>query len=200
MLTPATIPDQQYTKMPIKPEPKVEPVVEEAKPVVQPTPITPEPKPEVKPEPVKVEEPKVDPQKAPDWLFDDDDQKKAVEADGERYELDDETIIKLMVIGDKELRHNIVGRWDELDAYLGHPTLGDVVALLKDGAPFIVTNNVVVPARSLNEIAKLLDDSEDKIKLLMQDNFLMVDTGASVLTTRLLEGEFINYKQIIGIE
>lgn len=61
-----------------------------------------------------------------------------------------------------------------------------------------ITNNVVVPARSLNEIAKLLDDSEDKIKLLMQDNFLMVDTGASVLTTRLLEGEFINYQQILS--
>ena len=137
----------------IKPEPKVEPVVEEAKPVVQPTPVTPEPKPEVKPEPVKVEEPKVDPQKAPDWLFDDDDQKKAVEADGERYELDDETIIKLMVIGDKELRHNIVGRWDELDAYLGHPTLGDVVALLKDGNPFIATQKALVLQYDFEKLA-----------------------------------------------
>ena len=118
-------------------------------PVVAPTPVV-----ETKPEPIKVEEPKVESQKeAPDWLFDNDNEKKVVEADGDKYELDDETIIKLMVIGDKELRHNIVARWDELDSYLGHPTLGDVVALLKDGNPFIATQNALVLQYDFEKLA-----------------------------------------------
>ena len=49
-----------------------------------------------------------------------------------------------MVVGDKELRKSITSRWDELNAYLGHPALGDLVALLKDGSPFVVTKNVIL--------------------------------------------------------
>ena len=135
------------------PQVKVEPVqevkLEEPKPVVQVAPVSPSPAVEQP----KVEEPKVDPKKAPDWLFDDDEQKKIVETEGEKYELEDETIIKLMVIGDKELRHNIVARWDELDAYFGHPTLGDLVALLKDGNPFIATQNTLVLQYDFEKLA-----------------------------------------------
>lgn len=135
------------------PQVKVEPVqevkLEEPKPVVQVAPVSPSP---VVEQP-KVEERKVDPKKAPDWLFDDDEQKKIVETEGEKYELEDETIIKLMVIGDKELRHNIVARWDELDAYFGHPTLGDLVALLKDGNPFIATQNTLVLQYDFEKLA-----------------------------------------------
>ncbi|MDD4815750.1 MAG: DNA polymerase III subunit beta [Clostridia bacterium] len=60
--------------------------------------------------------------------------------------------------------------------------------------------SVVVPARSLNEIAKLLDDSDKIINIYFQRNFLMVDLEDCIITTRLLEGEFINYKQIISSE
>lgn len=66
---------------------------------------------------------------------------------------------------------------------------------IKDGT---VSSSVVVPARSLNEIAKLLDDSEDQIDIYFQDNFIMCDLNGCIITTRLLEGEFINYKQIIS--
>ena len=135
------------------PQVKVEPVqeakLEERKPAAQVAPVSPSPAIEQP----KVEEPKVDPKKAPDWLFDDDEQKKIVETEGEKYELEDETIIKLMVIGDKELRHNIVARWDELDAYFGHPTLGDLVALLKDGNPFIATQNTLVLQYDFEKLA-----------------------------------------------
>ena len=55
----------------------------------------------------------------------------------------------------------------------------------------------IVPARSLNEISKLLDDSDNIIKLNVGRNFLMVDIDNTKITTRLLEGDFINYTQII---
>lgn len=61
-----------------------------------------------------------------------------------------------------------------------------------------INQSVVVPARSLNEIAKLLDDSEEIVNVFFQDNFIMVDLNGCIITTRLLEGDFINYKQIIS--
>jgi len=61
-----------------------------------------------------------------------------------------------------------------------------------------LSTSVVVPAKSLNEISKLLEDSDDIINVYVQQSFLMVDLKDCIITTRLIEGEFINYKQIIS--
>ncbi|MBQ7352229.1 MAG: DNA polymerase III subunit beta [Clostridia bacterium] len=66
--------------------------------------------------------------------------------------------------------------------------------------PVVSTNaefSCIVPARSLNEISKLLGDEDKIIKVNVGRNFLMVDIDNTKLTTRLLEGDFINYNQII---
>ena len=139
-------PAPQPEPEPVVGEPKQEPVVNEPKPEVKP-----EPKPEVKAEP-KVEK-VVDETVAPDWLVDDDKEKKSVEITGEKYEFDDELIIKLMVLGDKELRLNIAKRWNELDAYFGHPTFGDLIALLKDGSPLVATKNVLLLVYDFEKLA-----------------------------------------------
>ena len=55
----------------------------------------------------------------------------------------------------------------------------------------------IVPARSLNEISKLLGDEDKIIRVNVGKNFMMVDIDNTKMTTRLLEGDFINYKQII---
>ncbi len=57
--------------------------------------------------------------------------------------------------------------------------------------------SAVVPARCLAEIARLIDDSDDPFEILIQRNYLMVDLGHTKITSRLLDGDFINYKQII---
>lgn len=65
----------------------------------------------------------------------------------------------------------------------------------------IVSNlnlNIVIPAKSLSEISRLLDDSDDIINVYVDKTTLMVDFGETKLTTRLLEGDFVNYKQIIA--
>ena len=61
------------------------------------------------------------------------------------------------------------------------------------------SNNLtcIVPARSLNEISKLLGDEDKTIRVNVGKNFMMVDIDNTKMTTRLLEGDFINYKQII---
>ncbi len=56
----------------------------------------------------------------------------------------------------------------------------------------------IVPARTLGEISKLLEGSDDDdIEVLIQKNYLMVSVNNTRVITRLLEGDFINYKQVI---
>lgn len=57
---------------------------------------------------------------------------------------------------------------------------------------------LIVPARSLSEISKLLEETQDNIKVFVQKNHLMVDVNSTQIITRLLEGDFINYKAIIS--
>lgn len=61
-----------------------------------------------------------------------------------------------------------------------------------------VKTNVIVPAKTLSEIAKLLDDTSDMVNVYVENNYIMVDLGETKIISRLLEGEFINYKQIIS--
>ena len=63
-----------------------------------------------------------------------------------------------------------------------------------------INGGVIIPARSLSEIAKLLGDNDDVINVYVDKKYLMVDTGDTKVTTRILEGEFLNYKQIIATE
>lgn len=55
----------------------------------------------------------------------------------------------------------------------------------------------IVPARSLAEISKMLDGDEG-VKVYVHSNNLMVDMNDTIITTRLLEGQFINYRQILN--
>ena len=59
---------------------------------------------------------------------------------------------------------------------------------------------VVVPARSLNEICRLLENDEQEITFINEGNKFMIEVDQTVFITRLLEGNFVNYKQIIPNE
>ena len=97
----------------------------------------------------------------PDWLFDDDKEKKVVSTEGESYELDDDTFIKLMVSGNKDERKELMGRWNELNSYINHPTLGDVVALLKDGKPYLVNKVAVIVVFDFAKLASKFNIKEN---------------------------------------
>ena len=60
--------------------------------------------------------------------------------------------------------------------------------------------SIIVPSKSLTEIVKFLDDSEEEIKVCLQRNFLMVEVDSTKIISRLIDGEYINYKQIIPKE
>ena len=63
-----------------------------------------------------------------------------------------------------------------------------------------ITKSIIVPSKSLMEICKFLEDNDENIKVCIQKNFLMVEVDDTKIITRLIDGEFINYKQIIPKE
>ena len=56
----------------------------------------------------------------------------------------------------------------------------------------------IIPARSLLEISKMILNDEDDITLKMDGEKLRVEIENTVLITRLIKGDFINYKNIIN--
>ena len=60
-----------------------------------------------------------------------------------------------------------------------------------------VKTSIIVPAKSLTEICKFLEDTDEEINVYLQKNFLMVEFDNTKIITRLIDGDFINYKQII---
>jgi len=59
------------------------------------------------------------------------------------------------------------------------------------------TCSVVVPGRSLSEIAQTLEDNDTVISLVVDQNYLLIDLGYARMITRLLSGEYIKYKQLL---
>ncbi|MFA5421622.1 MAG: DNA polymerase III subunit gamma/tau [Bacilli bacterium] len=71
-------------------------------------------------------------------------EKCSIDTSGDKNVLDDETMIKIMVLGDKEERQVISKKWEDFNALVPHPRYGLVASLLKDGRPYIVAKNVLV--------------------------------------------------------
>lgn len=60
--------------------------------------------------------------------------------------------------------------------------------------------SAVVPGKALNEIAKILDDSQSPVTLVWGVSHLLAEMGGTRVLARLLEGEFIRYQQILPNE
>ncbi len=58
----------------------------------------------------------------------------------------------------------------------------------------------VVPAKTLSEVCKLADDEEQNITFSIGKKFILFEIGNYRIISRLLEGEFFNYKNAIPAE
>lgn len=56
----------------------------------------------------------------------------------------------------------------------------------------------VVPGLTLREISKVLKDNDENVDIIVSQRYAMFDFGMYKVTTRLLEGEFINYTPILS--
>ncbi len=57
--------------------------------------------------------------------------------------------------------------------------------------------SIVVPARSLSEIEKLITTDDEDVKITFTADKLMVDVDSTVIISRLINGDFVKYNNII---
>ncbi|MDO4618680.1 MAG: DNA polymerase III subunit beta [Clostridia bacterium] len=56
----------------------------------------------------------------------------------------------------------------------------------------------VVPGYALRELLKVLKDGNEAVKIVVSDRYAIFDFGNFKVTTRLLEGKYINYKPVLS--
>lgn len=64
------------------------------------------------------------------------------------------------------------------------------------GNPF----SFIVPGKFLNEIIKILDDSDEEVRLCLSSKHIVFETDKYKILSRLLDGNFLNYKGFIPKE
>ncbi|HZK57608.1 MAG TPA: DNA polymerase III subunit beta [Clostridia bacterium] len=75
------------------------------------------------------------------------------------------------------------------------------VALRKSEIDSQLSDKVVIPGKTLNEINRIMGGGEDKkVQISLTNNHALFTVDSTKLVSRLLEGEFINYNQIIPKE
>ena len=55
---------------------------------------------------------------------------------------------------------------------------------------------LVIPGKTLNEVAKILEPVDDEMYIYAAGNQMLFDMGNCIMTSRLLEGEYLNYMGI----
>jgi len=79
-------------------------------------------------------------------------------------------------------------------------TDGHRLAMIERAVPTAVgflAKGIIVPRKGVAEIRKLCDEGEGSVDLGLGDGFLMVRRPDLLLTTRLIDGEFPNYRQLL---
>ncbi|MFQ5697056.1 MAG: DNA polymerase III subunit beta [Myxococcota bacterium] len=59
---------------------------------------------------------------------------------------------------------------------------------------------IIVPRKGIAEIRKLVDDPDEGVEMGLGDNFLIVRRPGLILSCRLIDGEFPNYRQVVPSE
>lgn len=61
----------------------------------------------------------------------------------------------------------------------------------------VTQKSVVVPGKTLNEISKIIQPVDDEMTIYSTNNQILFDLGNCKVVSRLLEGEYLNYKGIL---
>ncbi len=59
------------------------------------------------------------------------------------------------------------------------------------------TVQAVVPSKAMNELSKILDNSTEDVTIYFTDNQLFIEKGEITLFSRLIDGQFPNYENVI---
>ena len=67
----------------------------------------------------------------------------AIAETGEGLYIDDVNMIKVMVMGDKDARQDILQSWKQIDSMLYQPQFASIAALLKDARPYVLSKHIL---------------------------------------------------------
>ena len=79
----------------------------------------------------------------------------------------------------------------------------DAYQFAKRSAPLkapLPEKSMIIPARSIMEIARMMDETDKDAALTFTQTHVKVDIGHTVLIARLLDGDYIKYQQILPKE
>lgn len=117
-------------------------VVAKPAPAPEPTPVV-EPAPTPAPEPVKVEPKKVE---KPNVIA------PSIATEGDMNLVDEDEMIKIMVLADKTERTELVAKWTQFEDYKDDFKLGSLATLLSEGHPFCLCKDVLILAYNFTKL------------------------------------------------
>ncbi len=59
------------------------------------------------------------------------------------------------------------------------------------------TRQVIIPRKAVNEISRLLEDTDDEIKVSLSENHIRINFADVIFTSKLIDGKFPDYQQVI---
>ena len=59
------------------------------------------------------------------------------------------------------------------------------------------TRQVIVPRKAVNEISRLLEESADEVKVSLSENHIRINFSNVIFTSKLIDGKFPDYQQVI---
>jgi DNA polymerase-3 subunit beta len=59
---------------------------------------------------------------------------------------------------------------------------------------------IVIPGKTLNEVSKILDDTDMEVDITFTNNHILFNLGETKIISRLLEGKFVNYNSLLPQE
>ncbi len=127
-------------------------------------------------------------------------EKSPIEISGESYEIDKNTLIKIMVLGNKASREEIMKRWDYFDLFKNDLELGPFAMLLKDGTPYVVTPDIMIIRFNFESEATRCnvksnqDNLEKVVEKIVGKKLFIYGINRKILND--LTHEFINLKQV----
>lgn len=72
------------------------------------------------------------------------------------------------------------------------------MALLKKKVTSSAEFSVIIPSKSLIEIAKFLDDKDQKVRVNVQRNYVLIEIDETKILSRRLDGDFISYRGVLA--
>ena len=127
-------------------------------------------------------------------------EKSPIAIKGETYNLDNDILLKILVLGNKSLREEITKRWEYLDAFKNDKDYGPFAMLLKDGAPFVMTQDIMILKFNYeNEALRCnIKANQEKLEEVMEKlvgkKIFIYGINRKVLTDLTLE--FINLRKV----